>query len=1514
MNATANGPTTVSANTTSMPWRFYVDGEAYLNDAVLNDLWDGVRNWGYAYIEGCTINAWGTGVYSYGDCHVGNTTINVKQERGPGFNVYGVNARYGEASLHNLDINIDVDINYVINSSYLSNYYYTYGIYLYSADVGILQPHLNADFSIDIDIDISLESFYDTTSYVRFYHRFYTRAFYFSGDSVVKGVNNIDLNIDEDVFCAAYNATMGAYIYVYNYQEYLYSSIGANGHAPVEISGMTFTDMGAELTTAGEIYMLREYNYNEAILFYDRDGSRPGDTITSLHDLTFSNSALDRVIRFPEYGEWSMTDCTFSNLTVWRVLEYYYGDLDYYMGFNTFQDIKASGDYTQLIYVYRPSGEGVITNNTFIRIEGWRLFHVYYSDDRIYFENNVLTQNIQWDKDQNPSESWFWWQETQDKITMSGNSINNSVFPIGMMKLEWIRDKFLMENNDITDNTFGDYMFWSYYNYGAIDFVDNDASMNMGPLFEFEQNRARITVSDNRFEKNAVGADYLIYCFRNYNELKFADNEFNDNSVDGMLIYFRGVNYYSNIEFTFDRNTLDGNTASSALNGGLVVFRGTRYDTAVRRNIFSNNVGNCINFYRPYTRNSWYTGDSYTFTVDGNTFRNNDGIASQFVDFRSYDIEVKRNIGTGNTGPLAYHTLTDRYVYDRSDPYTEGEMTGANSIDINTNNYSYNHGGAVDINPAQWVDANTPYNNGNQAISLRNNIFQHNGNGWAIRIIQFGNFPLLHNNDFWGSAYGVFLYAIDYPGRWEMVTMTFNGENFDGGGPAGMTAWGLVNVNAVFTDCNFTNYQEALYARDCQIDVYWSGIPEGSGRTEGRGYIYVWNNLEVHIQWADAMGMNSGQPAAGATLAMLGTNGRYYGALKADADGIVGPLLVMPWSSIEGKMDQWAPYDGTIISGGLTAHYVIHVIGEQVGDNALHLLLTDNVVPEVVVTSPSMGSMSNMVDLPVEGFLFETGSGIVSFMGYLDGGDGIEVGPEQTWMAMFNDLPQGEHTIFFEAIDVAGNRANATVTFLIDAVAPELDVVSPEDGDVTRDPNLLVQGSYQDDVSDISDIAVRVNGDLIASTTGVITEYITLTEGVNTIIIDAIDLAGNVQAVQRIVTLDTYPPTLYVYAPLHELVTSDDVLMVNGLSEAGTPILIEQVRASDGGLESSVTVDARLDGTFRTDIDLIEGGQHLVFTAEDPAGNVVTITRTVMLDTTPPGLQLTSPTEGLHVNEAVVSLVGQVDDDNPEDVRVIVNGLEIEHNVVFNRDIPLVEGINTIVVIAFDLVDNQAVRTVNVTRDTIAPELVVENPEFILTNTQTLLVRGGVDDDEAIVTVVGGIVNVDEDLKFTYEVDLAQEDAPIMVTATDKAGNSVFYAIDFVYDDEKPEILFQPPPKATTDQLVIMLNGTITDNEDTIISVSVRGDTYPVIDSWFHVLLTVDTSGNGWNNFTVSAEDEAGNVAIKKVNIEFIPGEGEKEKEVEEESFWWYYGILLFIAAVVIIATVFVFASRGDEE
>jgi hypothetical protein len=1521
MNKTASNSPKLMANVSQPEIWFYNDGEAYINDAIIQDIdMYGMETWGaMMYIEGSSItaSAYGQDRYAYGvrangDVHVGNTTIKLSSTSEHRYHeMYGVNVRNSDASLHNLDIQIVRDQNITYNSTYYYGYSYTYGIYLYSADAGKLVNDFGKEFSISITIDVDAHNYYMTSSTnIRQY--FYTYALYLSGNTICKAIKGFDISVDESFYGAAYNGTSNRRIYLYNNQRMIYSTISSSGQAPTEIADITIADYSmVDFTPGGNPTYTYEGISSYGLYFSESSGARPSDIATVLHDISITDSNFYTAVYVPRYPEVMIRDNTFDGLDVYRVLYMSSPQLDYTVVRNTFSNLTSYSTGSSFIYMTSGQGEGVIEDNVFENNGGYRMFYISSPADRMYIQGNTFENNVQEESSGNP---YIEIRNIQDKMTISENTFKNNDMRYLILHVD-INDKLLIEDNLFEMNTMEDYMIRSQWSWSEAEITNNTFLNNVGPIIEVQVNYDRYTFQRNTVKGNNAGADYIVWTTQSYSDVKFTDNVFEENTADGAILFFRGITYWSGaVAFTFERNTFTSNTASHAMNGGIVVLHGPQRDLSIRRNVFEWNEGNCINFYQPYFTGYRY---SYTFTVDGNSFDHNEGVSTIWVDFSGYNIVVKRNTGTDNSGPLIKHVITDRYVYDYDQPQRTGQVTGPNSFTIDQNNYSYNRGGAVDLR-AQWSEASAPYSLSSQTISLKNNVFQYNGDDYSIKIVDFGLFPQLHNNDFFGSKYGVFLDAIDFPALFPRTTLVFEDEPYDGGGPNGMTAWGLVNVDAEFYNCSFTQFEMALYAKDCQIDVYWSAIPEASGHTEGRGYIYVYNNIEFLITWADATDTDSGAPAVGATLALLGTNGMYVGELTTNVDGRIGPMLIFPWSSIEGRTDAWSPYSGTILAGGLTAHHTIHAIGEQVGANAVHLLITDDSVPEIVITTPSEGSTSNMVDLPVEGFLFEVGSGVDSFMGFLDAGPGIDMPTTQIWNTMFAGLSQGPHTLFLEVMDVAGNTANTSVTFNIDAEPPTLDISDPADGHVTRDALLLIQGTFGDDVSGMSEIVIRINGEVFDLTTGSISEYITLTEGVNTIEVDATDAAGNRATVRLTVTLDTYAPTLYVYTPLHNLVTAMESVEITGLSEADTPILIEQVLVSTGEpIGEPVPITAASDGTFSHMMTLVEGGQHIIVTAKDPAGNVRTITRTVELDTQAPNVLIDEPsTPESFVNTPTISLVGHIEDPNPVLIEVYINELMIVHSGVFSKVIPLSEGLNTITVRAVDPVGNFAMKSINVTRDTTAPAMEISNAEFLLTSDQMLEVKGTVNSDADTVTVAGDNANIDEQLRFSVSVDLADKTSPIVVVATDKAGNSVSYEIAYVFDAEKPDLVLTPSPPATTDSLVLFLNGSVNDNKATIDKVMVWGDPYPIVNGKFSVLVYLGTGDNGWNNFTIMAQDEAGNVASQKVSIQYIPpkadGTVDDGDDTQGETLSWI-GLLLLVAGIVLIATVIVFSSKRKE-
>ena len=535
-------------------WFFRIDGDAYLDGAQIEDVDYGIMNWRYLYIEDSSVETHGRyGIYSYSaDLHVGNSSVEVSTD-GNLFRMetYGLYIRYGSASLHNIDLTVNVDMNYTYDTSFYWGDALTYGIYAYYADIGGLSADPNKKFSITMDIDIAIHNYYET-SYVDIYQTFYTRAIYLEGSTKCKEIKDIDLSISESFHGAIYKATLNGYVYVYNQQQYIYSRVNSAGAAPLEISGLTFSNLGVKVTTGGMVEGPMVYYYNIAMGLDDYSGARPSDSVTKIHDITVSGSSYDMVIYMPRYGEWELYDCTFDNLVVRRLIHYTSGDSDFSISFNTFSNIEMMETYnTDLFYIDSPAGEGTFFNNTFSTIDVWRLMYIYYSYDRMYFQWNTFTDISQKDEVDEPL-IYFW--ETQDKVTFSENTFDTVYMAEGLFHLYYMRDKFVFTDNIVVDSYFDAYLMWTERSYGDVEVTDNILSDNEGPMFKFLYNWQRITFQDNVLTRNAAGAGYLIYTFYTYGGLKFEDNRFIGNSADGTMIFFKGATYYRIEENAFCGN------------------------------------------------------------------------------------------------------------------------------------------------------------------------------------------------------------------------------------------------------------------------------------------------------------------------------------------------------------------------------------------------------------------------------------------------------------------------------------------------------------------------------------------------------------------------------------------------------------------------------------------------------------------------------------------------------------------------------------------------------------------------------------------------------------------------------------------------------------------------------------------------------------------------------------------------------------------------------------------------
>src|SRR5438552_3115312 len=266
-----------------------------------------------------------------------------------------------------------------------------------------------------------------------------------------------------------------------------------------------------------------------------------------------------------------------------------------------------------------------------------------------------------------------------------------------------------------------------------------------------------------------------------------------------------------------------------------------------------------------------------------------------------------------------------------------------------------------------------------------------------------------------------------------------------------------------------------------------------------------------------------------------------------------------------------------------------------------------------------------------------------------------------------------------------------------------------------------------------------------------------LADGSHTMIVQAGDFAGNLATTAWSFTIDTTAPRLEISSPTPGLVTSAATVMVTGVTEPGATVSI-------GG--SSVFVDG--SGAFSAAVTLIEGTNTIAVSATDSLGNTASTSLTVVSDSTAPAISLLRSSAGLLTSKDLTVVSGVVSE--ASSLTVAGTAVMVHADGSFEAPVSLVEGSNSIAIVATDSAGNQGSASLTVTRDTTPPTLTMDAlPSEV--SSATVTVTGSVENSVSFVTVNGQPVTVSGG-RYSASVALSFRSNLIFVQATDAAGNT----------------------------------------------------------------------------------------------------------------------------------------------
>ncbi len=274
--------------------------------------------------------------------------------------------------------------------------------------------------------------------------------------------------------------------------------------------------------------------------------------------------------------------------------------------------------------------------------------------------------------------------------------------------------------------------------------------------------------------------------------------------------------------------------------------------------------------------------------------------------------------------------------------------------------------------------------------------------------------------------------------------------------------------------------------------------------------------------------------------------------------------------------------------------------------------------------------------------------------------------------------------------------------------------------------------------------------------------------------------------------------------------------------------------------------------TYTYELTDLEDGLTIVWVRSyDNAGNHKELAATILVDSTPPSLDVITPTDGMKTNKRNLEIVGTTDVGT--DVYINDRPIEIQYTLISHQMI-LAEGPNAIKVTAVDHLGNVREVLRYVTLDTQAPYIAMVT-ESGTVNTEKVTIVGLTETTDVTILVQGRKVPIDSDGRFTATVSLKEGLNKIEIRGIDSVGNERSILLPVTLDRSAPWVrLVEPSGEVSTVNDIrvsgfVELGSTVFINEREV-------------DVTFGHFQTTVSAQEGDAKIRIVAIDEAGNEAI----------------------------------------------------
>lgn len=368
-----------------------------------------------------------------------------------------------------------------------------------------------------------------------------------------------------------------------------------------------------------------------------------------------------------------------------------------------------------------------------------------------------------------------------------------------------------------------------------------------------------------------------------------------------------------------------------------------------------------------------------------------------------------------------------------------------------------------------------------------------------------------------------------------------------------------------------------------------------------------------------------------------------------------------------------------------------------------------------------------------------------------------------------------------------------------------------------------------------------------------------LSAGSNSITVTAKDVAGNSAAAQVVNVNYLLPAPVLTISPVAS-VTKNPSVTLTGSVDAGAAVIVTNQA-------TSVTGNAVVSGTtWSYNLLLVEGGNIVNVSAQKAQSATVVTPVAVTLDTVAPVLSVSALQNGSYTSASVQNISGTIAD--PGSVVVTVNGAPVAlAGNAFSVPVSLVNGSNTISVVAVDAAGNTTADSRTLYFDAARPNIAVLEPvDNSFTSSSVVKVSGSVDKVSSV--TVAGVAATLQDNSWSASVNLLTGSNTIEIVATDLYGNSSSVKRSITLDASNPNLsIVSPAQDMATNVPNVLFSGTVADSTTLSLEYTLNGSTFAVPVNAGTYSFNVDFAAEGTYPVTVKAKDAAGNTSAVVRNV-----------------------------------------------